>query len=403
MGPRKSPEAKARAVAIYNESIAAGKVLSAAKIAAKLAEEFPGETFAVNSINNWIKKAKSEPATEATEGEKPETQSEQGDAFLMDCQTRLMAAPQSAAEGREVPALPVEDMPPVHPLAESWHPLSDADYAKLVESIRENGQHHPIVMHENQILDGRHRYRACLEIGIKPWTIEWDRKGDILDVVANTAGIGRHSTAHQKALAGARMMMWLVKEGRSAMAAGGSEGGKKGGRGNKKGGTDAAPPFSKKRDNDSRSVVKAAKKSGASREAVQALYNILSDGENDQRELIASLVSDGRASVAEAKKLAAVPAQNRGFVVFRVLKGQATVKEVLGAPAKKAKAERPAIDPESEIAKSLADKPMTPTEFDVDAELSRVTETTQKLIEGWPEEFRPLLASALKTAAERIA
>ncbi len=52
--------------------------------------------------------------------------------------------------------------------------LSAADYAALKEDIRQHGVKVPILVHGGQILDGRHRYRACRELGIRCLVVEWN-------------------------------------------------------------------------------------------------------------------------------------------------------------------------------------------------------------------------------------
>lgn len=48
-------------------------------------------------------------------------------------------------------------------------PMSDEEFAELKASIQAEGQHYPIVVNEDlEILDGHHRYRACIELGIEP-------------------------------------------------------------------------------------------------------------------------------------------------------------------------------------------------------------------------------------------
>lgn len=49
------------------------------------------------------------------------------------------------------------------------NPLSDLEYEILKNSIKEKGLHLPIIVNEKgEILDGRHRYRACNELGKEP-------------------------------------------------------------------------------------------------------------------------------------------------------------------------------------------------------------------------------------------
>jgi hypothetical protein len=57
---------------------------------------------------------------------------------------------------------------PLHPLAALLPPMSEDEFARLKSSIMDNGLLEPIVMFEGAILDGRHRYKACCELGIKP-------------------------------------------------------------------------------------------------------------------------------------------------------------------------------------------------------------------------------------------
>jgi ParB-like chromosome segregation protein Spo0J len=48
-------------------------------------------------------------------------------------------------------------------------PLSSDDYSNLKNSIKNNGQYMPIVTNsDGVILDGYHRYKACLELSLEP-------------------------------------------------------------------------------------------------------------------------------------------------------------------------------------------------------------------------------------------
>src|SRR6516164_7782662 len=60
-----------------------------------------------------------------------------------------------------------------HPLADLVPPMSGEEYEALVADIKKNGLLGVIVLHEGMILDGRHRYRACLEAGVEPHFVDY--------------------------------------------------------------------------------------------------------------------------------------------------------------------------------------------------------------------------------------
>lgn len=53
-----------------------------------------------------------------------------------------------------------------HPLADEFPVVEGPEFEALVASIQTIGQTEPIVLLEDRILDGRHRYRACKRLGI---------------------------------------------------------------------------------------------------------------------------------------------------------------------------------------------------------------------------------------------
>ena len=47
--------------------------------------------------------------------------------------------------------------------------MSDEEFAELKASIQVEGQHYPIIVNEDlEVLDGHHRFRACMALGIEP-------------------------------------------------------------------------------------------------------------------------------------------------------------------------------------------------------------------------------------------
>jgi len=85
-----------------------------------------------------------------------------------------------------------------HPIAQCFPKLDKADFAKMVASVKAHGMADPIWLYEGMILDGRHRYHACIRAGAGFQTREY--RGD--DPVGFAVAINdnrRHYTAGQKA------------------------------------------------------------------------------------------------------------------------------------------------------------------------------------------------------------
>ena len=55
-----------------------------------------------------------------------------------------------------------------HPLSETYPLMEGEAFEDLKESIRQSGQRETIALLGVQVLDGRNRYRACKDLGIKP-------------------------------------------------------------------------------------------------------------------------------------------------------------------------------------------------------------------------------------------
>ncbi len=51
---------------------------------------------------------------------------------------------------------------PIHPYAELFPQMSPPEFDRLCAAILRDGLHEAIVLHEGKVLDGRHRYLACL-------------------------------------------------------------------------------------------------------------------------------------------------------------------------------------------------------------------------------------------------
>ncbi len=107
----------------------------------------------------------------------------------------------------------------VHPAALIPPPLADDDYAALKADIAANGLLHPIRTIDGQVIDGRHRYQICMELGIEPQFDPYT--GPLTPLQFVIAHIRhRHMTAGQKAVMGLEIEKYEAALARERMLAG---------------------------------------------------------------------------------------------------------------------------------------------------------------------------------------
>ncbi len=100
----------------------------------------------------------------------------------------------------------------IHPLAELFPLMPDDQYQALKADIAENGQHEDIMIWQGKLIDGRHRLRACLELGIQPDTAELDDACDPYIYVTSHNLHRRHLTESQRSMVAGRLA--TLKRGR---------------------------------------------------------------------------------------------------------------------------------------------------------------------------------------------
>ena len=154
-----------------------------------------------------------------------------------------------------------------HPLADIFPLIEGSDFAALVEDIRANGLQEAIWLHpDGRILDGRNRYRACLEAKVDPRFRTWDGKGSLVSFVVSLNLRRRHLNESQKGILALKIEPLLAKEAEQRQKSGKSADGLAGGRG-KTNLPDLGPEGLQRRERESRE--KAAKVVGVSGRTVQ--------------------------------------------------------------------------------------------------------------------------------------
>ena len=98
-----------------------------------------------------------------------------------------------------------------HPLSAAFPGMSKTDLAALTDDIAEEGQREPITLYEGMILDGWHRYQACVACGRVPVTVELPSGIDPVAFVKSHNLHRRHLTGSQRAEAVTACSEWAER------------------------------------------------------------------------------------------------------------------------------------------------------------------------------------------------
>ena len=112
-----------------------------------------------------------------------------------------------------------------HTYANLFPMMSRMEYEGLRDDIKTNGQMVPIIIHENQILDGRNRFKACHELDVPPVMelfSEYSYTGsDPLSFVISNNLHRRHLSSSQRACLALDCVAVFQEEARNAQIEGG--------------------------------------------------------------------------------------------------------------------------------------------------------------------------------------
>ena len=94
----------------------------------------------------------------------------------------------------------------LHPAAELFPVMDEAAFAALVADIAAHGQREPILVLDGQVIDGRHRLRACEQLGLEPLVRQVSADdGDPFGLVVSLNLHRRHLSEGQRAIIAARL------------------------------------------------------------------------------------------------------------------------------------------------------------------------------------------------------
>lgn len=114
-----------------------------------------------------------------------------------------------------------------HPLSAAFPSMSDDDFRGLVEDIRAHGQRDVATLADGMIIDGWHRYQACMQLGI-PCRLEEFSGDDAVAFVRSKNQHRRHYMKSQQAAIEVSLSVWAESHRPNKVAPGAalSSGGK---------------------------------------------------------------------------------------------------------------------------------------------------------------------------------
>ncbi len=95
-----------------------------------------------------------------------------------------------------------------HPLSAAFPSMGKDEFQALKDDIENCGQREPIIVLDGMVLDGWHRYRACIELGMKVKQFGFGTGDDPAEFVISHNLHRRHLTPSQRAAAVVACAQW---------------------------------------------------------------------------------------------------------------------------------------------------------------------------------------------------
>lgn len=186
-----------------------------------------------------------------------------------------------------------------HDVANIFPMASEEDFISLKESIRKEGLIEDIWLYNGQIIDGRNRYKACLDLGITPRYKEYDGESDKLVEFVMALNLSRrHLTASEKACVAVEALGYYEKQAKERQLAG------------------------KKIDLTEKFPQGGGK--GEAREQVAQIFGVNSRYVSDAKriakedETIFNQIKQGRINISEGKEIMRLPNEQRQLILQKL-------------------------------------------------------------------------------------
>ncbi len=174
----------------------------------------------------------------------------------------------------------------IHPYAEIFPHSSETDFSALTHDILLNGLLDPIVLYQDQILDGRNRMNACANASVKPhYTIfEGDDEAALKFVISKNL-CRRHLDAGQRAMVAARIAN--IKHGQNRYT------------------------FDESPAGDSTKMASVAAKLDVGKRSVERARKVVASGDD----VVIAAVDSGQLPVATAERIVQLPKEERAAAI----------------------------------------------------------------------------------------
>jgi N6-adenosine-specific RNA methylase IME4/ParB-like chromosome segregation protein Spo0J len=236
--------------------------------------------------------------------------------------------------------------PEWHPAANLFPMLPEPELRALAEDIRANGQRHPIVVFAGKILDGRNRWRACQLAEVEPRLEYLERCDSPTDYVLSLNLHRRHLDTMQRAVVATEAKRLYAEEAKQRQRVhGGTAPGRQRTLDPESGSSDGREPTS---------IVRAAHAVGAGKDAAATMDKI----SRDAPEVFEAAKRGTVKKVQDAKRLAALPAEDRARALAALESGEAkTVRMAAALPVAERLNTAPTPPPEGPFRVIVLDPP----------------------------------------------